>query len=63
MDQERYRKMYAILCGAASDAVDALQDPNSILYAKTILETALLKAENIYLDSEEDQDMSADTQP
>ena len=54
MDRERYRKMYAVLCGATSDAIDALQDPDNILYARSILETALLKTENIYLDSEED---------
>lgn len=54
MNQEGYRKMYAILCGAASDAIDALQDPNNRFYARTILEAAMQKAEDIYLDSEED---------
>ena len=52
MTIEHYQKMYAILCGAASDAVDLLNTPNGPLQAKALLETALLAAEEIYLSTE-----------
>lgn len=49
MTIEHYQKMYAILCGAASDAVDLLNTPTGALQAKVLLEQALLDAEEIYL--------------
>ncbi len=49
MKQELYWKMYVLLCGAVSDASDALQDPHNGLHARIILETAILKAEDMYL--------------
>lgn len=47
------KKMYALLCGAASDALDAL-DRNQPLLARKLLQEALLKAEELYIQSEED---------
>ena len=57
MEQERYKKMYAIVCGAASEAIDLLSKTGGILQAKVLLETALLSAEELYLsDSEAGQE-------
>ena len=52
MTIEHYQKMYAILCAAASDAIDLLSAPNSTLQAKVLLEQALSQAEEIYLTAE-----------
>ena len=49
MTIEHYQKMYAILCAAASDAIDLLSTPNGTLQAKVLLEQALSQAEEIYL--------------
>ena len=54
METKLYQKMYAIVCGAASDAVDLLSTPGGILQAKTLLEKALLSAEELYLSASED---------
>ena len=51
MDQNIYQKMYAILCGAASDAADALTPPTNLLLARCILTQALQEAEELYLQS------------
>ena len=57
MEQERYKKMYAIVCGAASESIDLLPKAGGILQAKVLLETALLSAEELYLsDSEAGQE-------
>lgn len=49
--------MYAIVCGAASEAIDLLSKTGGILQAKVLLETALLSAEELYLsDSEAGQE-------
>lgn len=48
-----YQKMYAIVCAAASDAIDLLRSRENILQAQTLLESALLRAEEMYLDAEE----------
>ena len=40
-----YKKMYAILCGAASDALDALPDAPECAPARRILTEALEQAE------------------
>ena len=53
MSLECYRKMYALLCGAASDAVDLLEEPENSLQAKYLLEQALLTAEELYVTWEE----------
>ncbi len=52
VNKEVYQKMYAILCSAASDAVDLLSTPNGALQAKVLLEQALLHAEEIYLNAD-----------
>ena len=49
MKQKPYQKMYAVLCGAVSDAIDALEDPRNGLYARCLLEKAILQAEELYL--------------
>ncbi len=46
-----YKKMYAILCGAASDAIDLLADAKNSERAKAELLRALLQAEELYLDA------------
>lgn len=45
-----YSKMYAILCAAASDAVDALeQGEEGVDTARSILLRALEQAEELYI--------------
>ena len=44
-----YKKMYAVLCAAASDALDALPDTAENAVGRDILQTALLKAEEMYV--------------
>lgn len=45
-----YPKMYAILCAAASDAIDLLDEGN-IREARQLLQSALLEAEALYLEN------------
>ena len=54
MDQNIYQRLYAILCGAASDAVDALDNSSNILLARCILVSALQEAEELYIQSSEE---------
>ena len=49
MSTQLYWKLYAILCGAASDAIDLLSAPNGHLQAKMILEEALQTTEDLYI--------------
>ena len=49
MELQLYQKMYATLCGAASDAIDLLSTPNGTLQAKLTLTLALQQAEELYL--------------
>ena len=49
MSLQLYQKMYAILCGAASDAIDLLFTPEGGLSAKLRLEQALQDAEELYI--------------
>lgn len=44
-----YQKMYAILCGAASDALDLLADTPENAPARQVLLLALEQAEELYL--------------
>lgn len=53
MDVTLYQKMYAIVCGAASDAIDLLRSRENILQAQTLLENALLQAEEMYINAGE----------
>ena len=48
-----YAKMYAIVCAAASEAVEALDTPNGTALARTILLRALAAAEELYIQAEE----------
>ena len=41
--------MYALLCAAASDAIDALPQTADTLQARCLLEKALREAEEAYL--------------
>lgn len=50
-----YKKMYHILCAAASDALDRLPDNMENIMGRKILQDALLEAEEIYLDTEESE--------
>lgn len=52
---EDYRKMYHILCTAASDALDLLPDNMENMMGRKLLQDALLEAEEIYLDEEESE--------
>lgn len=54
---ELYQKMYALLCAAASDAMDALPSKPETLYARRILEKALHTAEELYLCHAEQKDV------
>lgn len=47
-----YQKMYAIVCAAASDAIDLLPDTPQTAPAKAKLQAALAAAEEIYLEAE-----------
>ena len=49
-----YKKMYAILCGAIDDVIDPLEKiPLAVPYAGQ-LRRALLKTEEVYIESGED---------
>ncbi len=51
-----YRKMYHILCRAASAALDKLPDTGENAEGRELLSAALLEAEEIYLSSREDDE-------
>jgi len=46
-----YQKMYAILCGAISDALDQLPKDERTAAGRTTLKEALRKTEELYLDA------------
>ena len=50
--QPDYQTMYAILCGAASDALDALPVSPETRRGRFLLENALEQAEELYLRQE-----------
>lgn len=50
---EQYRKMYAILCTAVSEAIDALPYIPETVYARCLLEKALWEAEEVYISENE----------
>ena len=51
MEEELYKKMYAILCCAASDAIDQLRHMPCSEAVSDLLQDALWKAEELYIDS------------
>ena len=47
-----YKKMYMILCGAASDSLDILShgyDEQSVRSAELLLQQTLMRAEDVYI--------------
>ena len=48
-----YQKMYAIVCSAASEAVDILEESQNTIYAAAILQKALREAEELYICKDE----------
>ena len=58
--QPYYSKMYAILCSAASAALDALPDNAENKQGRDILQFALYEAEEVYLRATSDT-MEADS--
>ena len=50
---EAYKKMYAILCQAASAALDVLPDTPETAQARELLQNALYEAEELFIDSAE----------
>ena len=48
----QYKKMYAILCGAISDALDVLPYLSENLEARFLLEKALQETEDLYISDE-----------
>ncbi len=44
-----YEKLYAILCAAASEALDALPDTAENAEGRLLLQTALYQAEELYI--------------
>ena len=53
-----YEKMYHILCKAASAALDRLPDMMKNREGRNILEMALLEAEELYVETSDDQDQT-----
>ncbi|MGN1014715.1 MAG: hypothetical protein ACI4PM_05100 [Butyricicoccus sp.] len=49
-----YQKMYAILCGAMSDAIDLLEPLAGTQQAIALMQGALEQAEELYLSAVED---------
>ncbi len=58
---EKMQKMYAVLCAAASEALDLLPDTDENRSARELLQRALYEAEEIYVS--EDQRPSAPAAP
>lgn len=48
-DLEKMQKMYAVLCAAASEALDLLPDTDENRPARELLQRALYEAEEIYV--------------
>jgi len=49
-----YSRMYAILCSAASAALDLLPETEANAPGRELLERALLEAEELYIDDGDD---------
>lgn len=47
-----YKKMYALLCAAASEALDRLPDTPENRACRELLQRALYEAEELYVDAE-----------
>ena len=49
-----YKKMYALVCGAASDALDLLPETEENQPGREVLQAALLQAEELYISAEDE---------
>lgn len=49
-----YKRMYFLLCAAASDALDVLPESGENQRGRELLKKALLQAEAIYIEGAED---------
>lgn len=52
-----YKKMYTLMCGAVSSSLDVLSenmDVDSVNWVRFFLEQAMLRAEHIYITTEND---------
>ena len=54
-----YKKMYLTVCGAAAAAMDELQDKPELAGTFQKLKDALNKAEDIYIETSEDEEDTA----
>ncbi len=52
---EKYKKMYALLCAAASEALDVLPDAPENDAGRALLQKALYEAEEIYVSQADDR--------
>ena len=50
-----YKRMYAILCAAASEALDLLPELPENAEGRALLQKALLEAEDIYITDGEEE--------
>ena len=50
-----YKKMYAILCAAASEALDALPATAENAAGRELLQQALYESEEMYIAAEEEE--------
>ena len=55
-----YQKMYCILCSAASQALDSLPDTEENRKGRSLLQEALLEAEDVYTAAGEEARMGGD---
>ena len=53
---ELYQKMYAIVCAAASEAIDQIERERAPETAAHLLRAALLEAEELYISADEAPD-------
>ena len=51
-----YKKMYAIMCAAASEALDALQETAENTAGRELLQQALYEAEELYVSAEDEEE-------
>ena len=48
-----YKKMYALMCSAASEALDLLPETEETRPGRDMLQAALLQAEEMYISAED----------
>ena len=58
-----YKKMYHILCAAASGALDELPETPDNATGRDILQNALYEAEELYISAENEPSVSANGAP